>query len=67
MTLAGVIAYYTSAPGAGSEIARPVTEQLQAQLRPLITPTLAVLRSWRLGKRAAMRWRRTGPRDHPAD
>jgi tetraprenyl-beta-curcumene synthase len=67
MTLAGVIAYYTSAPGARSEIARPVTEQLQAQLRPLITPTLAVLGSWRLGKRAATRWRRTGPRDHPAD
>jgi tetraprenyl-beta-curcumene synthase len=67
MTLAGVVAYYTSAPGARSEIAQPVGEQLQAQLRPLITPTLAVMRSWRLGKRAAERWRRTGPQGHPAD
>jgi tetraprenyl-beta-curcumene synthase len=67
MTLAGVVAYYTSAPGARSEIARPVSEELQAQLQPLITPTLAVMRSWRLGKRTAERWRRTGPRGHPAD
>jgi tetraprenyl-beta-curcumene synthase len=66
MTLAGVVAYYTSGPGARSEIARPVVQQVQAQLRPLITPTLAVMRSWRLGKRAA-EWRRTGPPGRPAD
>jgi tetraprenyl-beta-curcumene synthase len=57
MTLAGVVAYYTSGPGARSQIARPIAEQLQRQLRPIITPTLAVMRSWRVGKRAAERWR----------
>jgi tetraprenyl-beta-curcumene synthase len=60
MTLVGVVAYYTSAPGARSEVARPVAARLQEQLRPLIAPTLAVMRSWRLAKRARQRWRGTG-------
>jgi tetraprenyl-beta-curcumene synthase len=60
MTLAGIVAYYTSAPGARGEVARPIAEELQAQLRPLITPTLAVMRSWRLAKSARQRWSRTG-------
>lgn len=61
MTLAGVVAYYTSAPGARAEIGRPVAEQLQRQLSPVIAPTLAVMRSWRAAKRARRRWRRSGP------
>jgi tetraprenyl-beta-curcumene synthase len=56
MTLAGVAAYYTSAPGARSELAWPVTGRLQRELRPLITPTLAVMRSWRLAKRLRARF-----------
>lgn len=56
MTLAGVVAFYTSAPTATSELARPVTEHIQRALRPLITPTLAVLRTWRLAKRIRSRW-----------
>jgi tetraprenyl-beta-curcumene synthase len=51
MTLVGVVAYYTSAPSARRGSARPVTANVQRQLRPLITPTLAVMRSWRLAKR----------------
>ena len=62
MTLAGVVAYYTSAPGASSELARPVAERLQAELAPLIYPTLAVMRAWRLTKRARARPARTGIR-----
>jgi tetraprenyl-beta-curcumene synthase len=63
MTLAGVVAYYTSDPGASSELARPVAERLQAELAPLIYPTLAVLRAWRLAKRARGLLARTGVRD----
>jgi hypothetical protein len=57
MTVAGVAAYYTSAPSATSELAWPVTARLQRELRPLITPTLAVMRAWRLAKRVRARIR----------
>lgn len=52
MTLVGVVAYYISAPTASSKFARKVTEQIHEELRPLITPTLAVMRAWRIAKRA---------------
>jgi tetraprenyl-beta-curcumene synthase len=55
MTMAGVAAYYTSAPGATSDLASPVTTRIQTELRPLITPTLAVMRAWRLAKRVRAR------------
>jgi tetraprenyl-beta-curcumene synthase len=58
MMLAGVVAYFTSSPGARSELARPIVERLHAELRPLITPTLAVMRAWRLAK--ALSARRSG-------
>ncbi len=51
MTMTGIAAYYTSASSAGSELAWPVTTRVQTALRPLITPTLAVMRVWRLVKR----------------
>jgi tetraprenyl-beta-curcumene synthase len=51
MTLVGVVAYYTSAPSAQSAFAGPVTESVERRLRPLITPTLAVMRTWRAAKR----------------
>jgi tetraprenyl-beta-curcumene synthase len=51
MMLTGVVAYYTSAPGASSEVARPGVTQLHSSLRPLISPTLAVMRAWRLARR----------------
>jgi tetraprenyl-beta-curcumene synthase len=55
MTLAGVVAYYTSAPTARSEMARPISLRLRHELAPLIYPTLAVMRAWRSAKRAR-RW-----------
>jgi tetraprenyl-beta-curcumene synthase len=51
MVLLGVIAYYTSAPGARGEFAGPVTAHLHERLRPGILPTLAVMRLWRIAKR----------------
>jgi tetraprenyl-beta-curcumene synthase len=52
MTLAGVAAYYISAPTASSDFARPITRQVRSGLQPLITPILAVMHCWRAGKRA---------------
>lgn len=51
MTLAGVVAYYLSAPEARSEPARTLTVRLRRELRPLLTPTLAVMRTWRAARR----------------
>jgi hypothetical protein len=51
MTLVGVVAYYASAPTANSELARPLTAPIRRELRPLIAPTLALMRAWRLSKR----------------
>jgi tetraprenyl-beta-curcumene synthase len=52
MILAGVVAYYTSQPSAMGRFARPATQQVRDQLRPLITPTLVTMHIWRLAKRA---------------
>jgi tetraprenyl-beta-curcumene synthase len=57
MTLTGVVAYYTSAPSATSELAWPITSRVWRELRPLIRPALAVMRAWRLAKRLRARWR----------
>lgn len=51
MTLAGVVAFYGSSPSATNENALPVMARLRRQLRPLITPTLMVMRTWRWAKR----------------
>jgi tetraprenyl-beta-curcumene synthase len=58
MTLVGVVAYYTSAPGARDEPAAASVERTRAQLKPLISPTLALMRGWRLAKRMGTRDRR---------
>jgi tetraprenyl-beta-curcumene synthase len=52
MTLVGVVAYYTSAPSARSAPTLPVAERMRRELWPLIAPTLALMRAWRLAKRA---------------
>ncbi|HTC58807.1 MAG TPA: DUF2600 family protein [Solirubrobacteraceae bacterium] len=52
MTLVGVAAYYISAPAANGDFARPVTRQVRQELKPLITPTLGVMRTWRAAKQA---------------
>jgi tetraprenyl-beta-curcumene synthase len=51
VTLVGVVAYYASAPTARSGFALPVTTRLRGELRPLITPILALMLAWRLAKR----------------
>lgn len=52
MTLAGVVAYYTTHPGAREPQARTIAAMLQHELSPTIWPTLAVMRGWRSAKRA---------------
>lgn len=51
MTLAGVVAYYTSALRAGETASRKVVAPLHRELRPLIVPTLVFMRAWRRAKR----------------
>jgi hypothetical protein len=51
LTIVGVLAYYASAPGADSELMRPVTARLSQLLRPLLAPALATMRAWRAAKR----------------
>jgi tetraprenyl-beta-curcumene synthase len=51
MTLSGVVAYYTSAPEARRGSARRAVLELHRELRPVILPTLAVMRAWRLAKK----------------
>jgi tetraprenyl-beta-curcumene synthase len=58
ITLVGVVAYYASAPGARDEPAAAIVARLRAQLKPLISPTLALMRCWRLAKRIGARNRR---------
>jgi tetraprenyl-beta-curcumene synthase len=51
MVAAGVIAYYTSPPEARGERAQAVAKRVQRDLRAILWPTLAVMRTWRLAKR----------------
>jgi undecaprenyl diphosphate synthase len=61
MTLTGVVAYYTSAATARNESAEPVVLAIQQQLQPLLTPTLAVMRTWRLAKQLRRRPTHSAP------
>jgi len=51
VTLVGIVAYYASAPTANTEFARPLIAPVRRELRPLIAPTLALMRAWRAAKR----------------
>lgn len=51
MTLAGVVAYYTSHPGASAGPAHEIAGLVRAEVSPTVWPALAVMRSWRLAKR----------------
>ena len=51
VTLVGIVAYYASAPTANTDFARPLIAPVRSELQPLITPTLALMRAWRLAKR----------------
>jgi tetraprenyl-beta-curcumene synthase len=51
MTLAGVVAYYTSALGPGESSSKRIVAPVQRELRPLIAPTLTFMLAWRTAKR----------------
>jgi tetraprenyl-beta-curcumene synthase len=53
MLLTGIVAYYGTAPGARSETAKPALARLRCELAPLISPTLAFMRMWRILRRRA--------------
>jgi tetraprenyl-beta-curcumene synthase len=52
ITLAGVVAYYTTHPGAREPHARSTVAAVRHELSPTIWPTLAVLSVWRAAKSA---------------
>ncbi|HWX86769.1 MAG TPA: DUF2600 family protein [Solirubrobacteraceae bacterium] len=56
MTLVGVVAYYLSAPKANDAQAIQVARAVREELRPLMTPVLAVMRAWRIAKRLRAAW-----------
>jgi tetraprenyl-beta-curcumene synthase len=58
MTLAGVVAYYTTHPGARETHARELIAAVRRELSPTIWPTLAVMHAWRAAK-----WARALARD----
>lgn len=58
--LSGVIAYYSTAPGASRGPAQSVMSRLQRELSPLVSPALAVMRTWRLARALRSRRRPTG-------
>jgi tetraprenyl-beta-curcumene synthase len=60
MLLTGVVAYYSSAPGAENEVARPAIATVRRALEPLISPTLATMRAWRSARRWARLFRAKG-------
>ncbi len=51
MTVAGAVAFYLSAPGAGSARARRLTAPMVAELQPALAPALAIFAVWRAAKR----------------
>jgi tetraprenyl-beta-curcumene synthase len=53
MTLAGIVAYYSTHAGARSAQARPLMRMVRSELSPTVYPTLGVIRAWR----AAKSWR----------
>lgn len=55
MTLAGVVAYYTSDPGAREPDARAVVAAVRRELAPTIWPALAVMHAWRTAKQLRRR------------
>jgi len=59
MTVGGAVAFYLSAPGAGSERARRLTAPMADELRPLLAPPLAIFACWRRVKHRRRRasWR----------
>jgi tetraprenyl-beta-curcumene synthase len=64
MTLLGIVAYYRSVPAARDSLAACVTARVRTELGPLMTPTLAIMRAWRLAKRVRRRSHRSTTTDN---
>jgi tetraprenyl-beta-curcumene synthase len=63
VTLVGIVAYYASAPADDDDaFARPVIARVRRELQPLIAPTLALMRAWRVAKRMRDRGRQGAAR-----
>jgi len=60
MTLAGVGAYWASAPGARGELAHPALAGLRTELQPLLFVPLLVMHAWRASKAVRPRRRVAG-------
>jgi tetraprenyl-beta-curcumene synthase len=60
MTLAGVVAYYSSALEHGDRSAKKTVALVQRELQPLIMPTLTFMRAWRFAKRLRSRGAKGG-------
>jgi tetraprenyl-beta-curcumene synthase len=58
MLFTGVVAYYSSAPGADSGRARVAIRRVRDALGPLIFPTLTVMRIWRTARQTKLFGRR---------
>jgi len=61
MTLAGVVAYYTTHPGARDTGAREIVAEVRRELSPTVWPALAVMRVWRAAKRVRLALASSGP------
>lgn len=59
LTLTGIVAYYTSALTPQSTFPPSLTKPIRDELQPLMSPTLATMRMWRLAKRTG-RFHRVG-------
>lgn len=62
MTLAGVIAYYTTHPGAREAHARDLLAAVRRELSPTVWPALALMHTWRAAKRIDARLLHHGER-----
>jgi tetraprenyl-beta-curcumene synthase len=60
MVLAGIVAYYATAPQSRDPEVREVFDRVKAQLKEELALPLALLTAWRLGKRAARAAERIG-------
>ncbi|MHB8491923.1 MAG: DUF2600 family protein [Solirubrobacteraceae bacterium] len=48
--IVGIVAFHTSQRGARGAVAQPIVVRLHRELWPLILPTLALMRTWRLAR-----------------
>ncbi|MHB8241717.1 MAG: DUF2600 family protein [Solirubrobacteraceae bacterium] len=65
MLLTGIVAYYSSAPGSDSQLARTTIAPVHQAFEPLISFALALMRAWRRAKCGPIPTRQSEPRSTP--